>query len=70
MAGGIEMMCYRDKTYCPFSDCHLFNECPDAMTEIVKSGAVKADLPIAQWADRPDCWVPKDFWGGNEHPSN
>jgi len=55
------MMCYRDKTWCPFSECNKFNKCDRALTEEVLKDAKtwwgSDGVPICQYVDKPDCFV-------------
>ena len=48
------MLCYLDKTFCPFKDCKYFDTCERALTENIKKDAEKAGLPICQFVDTPD----------------
>jgi hypothetical protein len=59
------MICYRDKTFCPYwKDCECGEICGDALTDKVIEQAVKwwgkPDAPICQFSAKPDCWIPKD----------
>lgn len=63
------MLCYKDVTFCGFTDCGKFLECPRALTAQVqddaerwwvKGGGNADDTPIAQYADMPGCH-PKKF---------
>lgn len=58
------MICYQDRTFCPYwRDCEAGEICRDALTEAVIASAVrwwgKPDAPMAQFAERPDCWIGK-----------
>ena len=53
------MVCYKDRTYCPFSIlCRDGYKCDRALTEEVKQGAEKASLPVCQFNDFPKCFIP------------
>lgn len=42
------MMCYRDRTFCPFSECKKLRACGTALTEEIKEQAKKAGLYTSQ----------------------
>lgn len=56
-------MCYRDRTFCPFSECDNFSTCPEALTDEVQEKAdkwweaCKGDAPISTYMDAPECFV-------------
>lgn len=50
------MMCYKDMTFCSYSDCTNFNKCPRRLTESVKKDAVRLGLPICRFAGQPKCF--------------
>lgn len=54
------MMCFRDKTFCPFNRCEDFKICKDAYTKEVKEAAEKwwgnKNAPVALWAEHPKCY--------------
>lgn len=54
------MICYRDKTFCPFSECANFETCDRAYTQEVQGDAVKwwgsEGAPVALWASEPGCY--------------
>ena len=53
------MICYRDKTFCPYhEECIKGKKCLDALTEKVKEAAERwmKDAPIAQFASKPECF--------------
>lgn len=50
------MMCYKDMTFCNYSDCANFNKCPRRLTESVKKDAVRLGLPICRFAEQPKCF--------------
>ena len=50
-------MCFRDKTYCSYyKDCIDGMFCQRALTRDVTVTAEKVDLPISQFAEKPDCF--------------
>ena len=54
------MMCYKDKTFCPFyEDCGKGKNCKDAMTEKIINDAETFGLPISRWLDPPKCYKEK-----------
>ena len=54
------MVCFRDATFCPFSDCATFGDCPRAATEEVKAAAREwwgsDDAPICVYMEQPKCY--------------
>lgn len=59
------MICYRDRTFCPFwRECANGADCDRALTDEVRAGAMAAwggrGLPIAQWLVEPECFEGKD----------
>lgn len=50
---------YRDRTYCPYSDCADFAKCSRRLTESVKQAAGLLRMPICQFAEKPDCFKEK-----------
>lgn len=55
------MICFMDRTFCPFGDCALSATCSTYLSDGVKAGA-KAwwggdDAPIAVFVDKPECWA-------------
>jgi hypothetical protein len=55
------MICYRDRTFCPFyTDCIHGDVCKAALTPQVKKDAElwwgSEEAPIAVWKDRPHCF--------------
>lgn len=54
------MICYRDKTFCPFDKCKKFQTCQDAYTDAVKSAAVEwwgnKDAPVSLCGEKPKCF--------------
>lgn len=53
------MFCYRDMTFCPYSDCKKFDSCFRALTEKVLTTAKNADIPICQFVEQPNCFEVK-----------
>ena len=57
------MLCYKDRTFCPFEQCKKFPVCPTALTEKVQADAIrwwgKEGAPIAQFASKPSCFESK-----------
>lgn len=56
------MICYKDKTFCPYyKDCLDGTICAIALTEKVIEDAKKwwggEGAPIAQFSRKPDCWI-------------
>lgn len=50
------MMCYRDKTFCPFwKDCKNSGLCGRALTDDVEVGAKRCGLGISLLAEMPSC---------------
>ena len=57
------MICYRDRTYCPFSgNCEQGRTCDRALTDQVRADAQawwgSEDAPISIFADPPPCYDP------------
>ena len=54
------MMSYRDRTYCQDTTCKNFNQCDQALTDVVKQNAIKwwgsEDAPISIHAERLGCY--------------
>ncbi len=51
------MICYRDRTYCPFAtDCAKGQTCPEALTDEIERDARFVGLPIATYKDEPECF--------------
>ena len=60
------MLCYRDRTYCSFSDCDKFGEeCSRSLTDQVQAdadywfGRGKGEAPICMFSDKPKCFTKK-----------
>jgi len=52
------MICYRDRVYCSYhAICNKGWVCDRALTDKIRRLAVKADLPISQFIDKPHCFV-------------
>jgi len=54
------VMCYKDRTFCPFSKCEKFGTCDRALTEEVGKEAQRLGLFISSWASEPDCYEEKE----------
>jgi len=54
------MLCYKDRTYCPFDKCAKFEECHRALAEDVAVGSALTGLPICQFAEEPECFEKAD----------
>ena len=53
------MLFYKDRTYCPFGIlCRDGYTCDRALTDKIKKDAEKFGLPISQFNDFPECFVP------------
>ena len=53
------MMCYKDRTYCQFNLlCKLGLTCDRALTDNIKQKAEKFGLPICQFVNIPECFIP------------
>ena len=54
------MICYRGITFCPYwFACKDGPDCERALTEYVEKSAAYDCLPIARYAEPPDCF--KEF---------
>ena len=58
---GIEMICYKDMTFCTFYDeCEKGETCDRALTDGVKEGAEdwygSKGAPICRYLDKPKCF--------------
>jgi hypothetical protein len=58
------MICYRDKTFCPFHDtCLTGSSCVDALTREIEKDAIawwgSSDAPICVWTEPPKCYKEK-----------
>ena len=59
------MMCYRDMTFCEYTECKEFGKCFRSLTDEVKQkahdwwGDIEGDAPICQFAEQPDCFKDK-----------
>lgn len=53
------MICYRDRTYCPYTTC-ANKTCERRLTEEIRAAAREwwgsDDAPIAVYGDRPECY--------------
>lgn len=55
------MICYKDRTWCPYHTCKNFGPpCDRSLTRDVKREAMKFKLPIAVYCEPPDCFESKD----------
>jgi hypothetical protein len=58
------MLCYRDKTFCPFDSCKKFDTCSIALTEQIQKDAnawwmgfrSKDSVPLSRYAYKPECF--------------
>jgi len=51
------MNCFRDVTYCSFwKGCKRLN-CLRHLTELIRSSAIKANLPLSQYSEKPSCFL-------------
>ena len=57
------MICYKDRTYCPFfTVCKKGYKCDRALTQVVKMNARRwwgldnGEPPIMMYTDYPDCY--------------
>ena len=59
------MICYQDKTFCPFySECESGESCDRALNKKIIDCAKKwwgsDGAPIMQFAEKPECFVGKE----------
>ena len=54
------MISYQDRCFCAFKDCAKFNDCHRALTDEINEAATKAEMPIARFANKPECYEEKD----------
>ena len=58
------MICYLDKTFCPFyEDCNKASQCDRPLTEAVILDAFAYGLPTAQYTTKPECHEKKEIDG-------
>jgi len=50
------VVCYRDMTFCDFYRECAEQDCPEALTEMVKEKAQEIGLPISHFLEKPDCF--------------
>jgi len=50
------MMCYQDKTFCPFLCC-AHEDCGRRLTSDIRARAGKAGMLISQFGEKPDCYT-------------
>jgi len=54
-------LCYKDMTFCRFhSRCKAGDYCTRSLTDQVQKDAQAFGMPIAQFAEKPNCFDPKD----------
>lgn len=52
------MLCYRDRTFCPFwEDCADNDTCSRPATELVHARAKALGLPVALFGEKPNCFI-------------
>ncbi len=52
------MICYRDKTFCPFwKNCKLGEKCKRKLTKQIEKEAKDFGLPIMVYIDKPECFI-------------
>ena len=49
------MICYKDKTFCPFIDCKQ-RDCDRRLTLAAELSAKKLNLPLSLLAEKPECY--------------
>ena len=63
-AFGKYMISFKDMTFCSYSDCARFTECPRAFTdeqlEAAKQWWGGDDAPVAFFGSRPVCFMEKE----------
>jgi hypothetical protein len=52
------MLCYQDKTFCPYLDC-IHKDCERRLTLKIRREAKKADYLICQFLKVPSCYAEK-----------
>lgn len=54
------MMCYRDRTWCSFTECKKASKCDRAFTESDRQKAKEwwggDDYPVCFFSEKPDCY--------------
>jgi len=55
------MMCYRDRTYCNFSNCKNFDseKCHRVLSEIDNKRIIEGSWLVCYYVDKPDCFKEK-----------
>lgn len=49
------MICYRDRTYCPFDgECEDGPDCTSALTDYVRDEAARIGVGISQYSEKPE----------------
>jgi len=66
----VEMICYRDMTFCSFweecsQEAHQQKGCGRALTPEVEQRAEEMKLPISQFMEKPDCFKERKVDGSN-----
>lgn len=52
------MICYKDKTFCSFfKECSKGHDCHRALTIDVINNALKSNLPVCEFSNKPDCFI-------------
>jgi len=55
------MICYRDKTFCPFwKDCESGEKCKIKFTEQIEKDAEEFGLPVMVYTEKPECFIKKE----------
>jgi len=53
------MICYHDMTFCPYwLVCLHGGDCIRRLSPAVKADSAKIGIPIARFAEEPDCYCP------------
>jgi len=54
------VMCFKDRTFCRFTGCVVFNICPRSFTEELKEEALSwwgsEDYPVCFYSTKPECY--------------
>jgi hypothetical protein len=50
------MMCYQDRTFCPFLCC-AHEDCGRRLTQEIRDRAARAQMMISQFGEHPDCYT-------------
>lgn len=55
------MICYKDRTFCPFyKTCKSGNDCERALTDQIIAEAVRFDMLISRFSEKPECYIEID----------